>query len=58
MFLKDQVGKLNREMKPTMTHWESDRSIVGSAHAAEGNDSHVKACGRTHIPDRVELESI
>lgn len=56
VFLKEQVGKLNREVKPTMTHWESDRFIVGGR--TEGNDSHVTACGRRHIPDDVELELI
>ena len=41
-----------------MTLWESDRFILGGAHAAEGNDDHVEDCGRKHIPDKVELESI
>ena len=58
MFLKEQVGKPNREMRQTMTSWESDRFILGSPHAAEGTDSDIEACGRTHIPDKVELESI
>jgi hypothetical protein len=58
MFLKGQVGRLNREMRQTMTSWESDRFILGGTHAAEGTDSDIEACGRTHIPDKVELESI
>jgi hypothetical protein len=57
-FLKEKVGKLNREMRPTKNHWESDHSILGSKHTAEGDDSHVEDCGRTHIPDKVELEPI
>ena len=57
-FLKDKVGKLSREVRPTMNHWESDRSILGGTHTTEGNDSHVEDCGRTHIPDKVELEPI
>jgi len=56
MFLKDQVGKLNREVRPTITNWESDRFILGCTHATEGNDNHVESCGSTHIPDNVELE--
>jgi hypothetical protein len=58
MFLKEQVGKPNREMRQTITSRESDRFILGSTHAAEGTDSEVEACGRTHIPDKVELEKI
>lgn len=58
MFLKEQVVISNREVRATMTYWASDRFIVGRAHATEGNDSHVKASGRTHIPDNVELEKI
>ena len=58
VFLKDQVEKLSSEARPTMTLWESDRFILGSAYATEGNDSHVEDCGRTHIPDKVELEPI
>jgi len=41
-----------------MAYWESDRFILGGTHATEGNDNHVEVCGRTHIPDNVELESI
>ncbi len=41
-----------------MTHWESDRFILGSTYATEGNDSQYEVCGRTHIPDKVELELI
>jgi hypothetical protein len=58
LLLKEQVGKLNREVRHTMATWDSDRFILGSAHAAEGVDSYIEACGRTHIPDKVELESI
>ena len=58
MLLKDKVEKSNREVRATMVYWESDRFIVGSQHDAEGNDNHVEACGRTHIPDKVELEPI
>ena len=58
MPLKEQVGKSNREVRATMAHWESDRFILGSTHATEGNDSHVEVCGGKHIPDNVELESI
>lgn len=58
VFLTDQVGMLNREVRPTMAHWESDRFILGGAHATEGNDSHVEVSGGKHIPDNVELESI
>ena len=58
MALKDQVGKSSRKAKATMTYWESDRLILGSAHTTEGGDSHVEVCGRTHIPDKVELEPI
>ncbi|MDH5217409.1 MAG: hypothetical protein OEX19_06930 [Gammaproteobacteria bacterium] len=45
-------------MRATKIDWESDRFIVGSARTTEGNDSHVEVCGRTHIPDKVELEQI
>lgn len=41
-----------------MTLWESDRFILGGAHATEGNDSHVEGCGGKHIPDKVELDQI
>ena len=58
MFLKDKVVKSNRKVRTTMTHWESDRFILGRTHATEGNDSHHEVCGRTHIPDKVELEQI
>ena len=58
MFLKDKVGKSNREVRTTMAYWESDRFILGSTYATEGNDSHDEVCGRTHIPDKVELEKI
>jgi hypothetical protein len=58
VFLKDQVEKLSSEARPTMTLWESDRFILGGAHAAEGNDSHVEDCGGKHIPDNVELDQI
>ncbi len=58
MLLKEQVGKPSREVRHTMATWESDRSILGSTHAAEGADSNFEACGRTHIPDKVELETI
>ncbi len=58
LFLKEQVGKLSREVRHTMATWESDRFILGSTHAAEGTDSNIEACGRTHIPDKVELETI
>lgn len=58
VLLKDKVGKSNREVRATMVHWESDRFIVGGQYDTEGNDSYVEACGRTHIPDKVELEQI
>ena len=58
MFLKDKVGTSNRKVRATMTYWESDRFILGRAHATEGNDNHDEVCGRTHIPDKVELEPI
>jgi hypothetical protein len=58
MFLKEQVRKLNRELRQTMTSWKSDRFLLGGTHATEGTDSDIEACGRAHIPDEVELESI
>jgi hypothetical protein len=58
MPLMEQVGKSSREVRSTMAYWESDRFILGGAHATEGNDSHVEDCGGKHIPDNVELESI
>ena len=58
LLLKEQVGKLSREVRHTMATWESDRFILGSTHTAEGADSNIEACGRTHIPDKVELETI
>jgi hypothetical protein len=58
VLLKEQVGKPSREVRQTMASWESDRFILGGTHAAEGTDSEIEACGRTHIPDKVELETI
>ena len=53
-----KVGKSNRKVRATMVNWESDRFILGSAYATEGNDSHHEVCGRTHIPNKVELKKI
>jgi hypothetical protein len=58
LLLKEQVGKPNREVRYTMATWESDRFILGSTHAAEGADSNIEACGRTHIPADIRTVTV